>query len=277
MRARLLVAMALSVSAAQLVSAETVPLPTQRPATLDERFHIPEVAPAPSFVPLSLAPAPEFQAIPFPLPRPGPSACRLLLGEVAIYTALPPISGPGPCGATDVVRLEAIKMLGRPPISVNPPAILRCGLAQAVANWVRDDLAPGTAATLGASLTAIANFDSYSCRGRNRIPEAKLSEHGLANALDIRALRLSNGTVIEPTDAKVPRAFREAMRRSACDRFKTVLGPGSDGYHENHVHVDLAERRNGYRLCQWQLDASPDIAHVPLPAPRPVMADRKPR
>src|SRR5262245_54894760 len=135
-RACLLLAVALSLGGAKLVAAETVPLPPERPATLDERFHVPAATAAPSFVPLSLAPAPEFQAIPFPLPRPGPSACRLQLGEIAIYTAVPPISGPGLCGAVDVVRLEAIKMPGRAPISLNPPAILRCGFAQAVAYWV---------------------------------------------------------------------------------------------------------------------------------------------
>jgi len=44
----------------------------------------------------------------------------------------------------------------------------------------------------------------------------------------------------------------------------TVLGPGSDGYHEEHIHLDLAERHNGYRICQWDVNLP-----VPLPRPRP--------
>jgi hypothetical protein len=40
-----------------------------------------------------------------------------------------------------------------------------------------------------------------------------------------------------------------------------VLGPGSDGYHEDHVHVDLAERRGGYRVCEWDVREPP--AHPP--------------
>ena len=52
------------------------------------------------------------------------------------------------------------------------------------------------------------------------------------------------------------------MRVSACRHFTTVLGPGSDGYHEDHVHVDLAERRNGFRLCQW------DVRDPETPLPR---------
>jgi hypothetical protein len=54
------------------------------------------------------------------------------------------------------------------------------------------------------------------------------------------------------------------MRRSACARFTTVLGPGSDGYHENHFHVDLAQRRGDYRLCQWNLPRPPEPVRHPL-------------
>jgi hypothetical protein len=32
--------------------------------------------------------------------------------------------------------------------------------------------------------------------------------------------------------------------------------------------VDLAERKSGYRICQWQM-RDPQTADVPLPRPRP--------
>ena len=48
-----------------------------------------------------------------------------------------------------------------------------------------------------------------------------------------------------------------------------MLGPGSDWYHEDHVHLDLAERRSGYRICQWDIwDPLPKIAPL-LPVGRP--------
>jgi hypothetical protein len=193
--------------------------------------------------------------------------------------SLPPISGPGECGAPDVVRLEAVFLLDKARVPLMPPATLRCSMAEAIVNWVREEAAP-RALDLGAPLRAIENFDSYDCRGRNRIAGAKISEHGKGNALDIRALRLANGKRIELTDPQVPHGFREDMRKSVCARFTTVLGPGSDGYHENHVHVDLAERRGGYRLCQWELHdpeearVSEDPGHVPLPPPRPKLEER---
>jgi hypothetical protein len=49
-----------------------------------------------------------------------------------------------------------------------------------------------------------------------------------------------------------------------------VLGPGSDGYHEEHIHLDIAERSHGYRICQWNvLDPGPIAMAVPLPQPKP--------
>jgi hypothetical protein len=48
-----------------------------------------------------------------------------------------------------------------------------------------------------------------------------------------------------------------------------VLGPGSDWYHEDHIHLDLMERRNNYRICQWNVwDPLPQTAPL-LPAERP--------
>ncbi len=156
-------------------------------------------------------------------------------------------------------------------VPVSPPPILRCSMAGAVADWVRADLGPQLA-ELGAPLKAIENYDSYDCRGMNRVVGAKLSEHGKANALDVRSFTLADGRTVQPTNPAVSRAFREQMRASACARFMTVLGPGSDGYHEEHIHVDLAERHSGYRICHWEMREPPAIVDVPLPRPRPVIA-----
>src|SRR5207248_1900447 len=198
--------------------------------------------------------------------------CRLrLTGDLAVAPSLSTIEGPGECGADDVVRLEAVVLANKRHIAINPPAVLRCALAEAVVEWVREDIA-SAARELEAPLKSIDNYSSYDCRGRNRIAGAKLSEHGKANALDIRSFRLTNGAVIEPTDPHVAKNFRENLRKSTCSRFTTVLGPGSDGYHENHIHVDLAERRGGYRMCQWDVrepDEELGAAAVPLPKPRP--------
>src|SRR5712664_1041726 len=153
-------------------------------------------------------------------------------------------------------------------VSVKPAAILRCAMASAIADWIRTDMAP-LAANLGSVISDLDNFDSFDCRGRNGVTGAKLSEHGRANALDVRGLKLANGQSISLTDRTVSRELRESVLHSVCARFSTVLGPGSDGYHEEHIHLDLMERHNNYKICQWNVwDPLPQIAPL-LPLERP--------
>ena len=200
---------------------------------------------------------------------PEPSACRLALTEqIAIAPSIPDIHGAGGCGGEDLVRLEAIVLPDKQRVPVKPAAILRCKMATAIAEWVRSDIAP-LAQGLGSTISDLDNFDSFECRGRNRVVGAPLSEHGRANALDVRAFKLANGKSISLTDRTVPRELRETVLHSVCARFSTVLGPGSDWYHEDHIHLDLMERRNNYRICQWNVyDPLPQVAPL-LPAVRP--------
>jgi hypothetical protein len=185
---------------------------------------------------------------------------------------LPALTGSGECSVDDAVRLEAVWLADKTRVAVTPPAVLRCIFAEAIVHWVREDLALA-ARSLGSPLKSIDNYAAYDCRGRNRIVGVRLSEHGKANALDIRSLKLANGTVVELTDPHVTKELRERLRKNACARFMTVLGPGSDGYHENHIHVDLAERAGGHRMCQWDVrEVGEEVAQVPLPPPRPAAA-----
>ena len=204
-----------------------------------------------------------------PEPSPQPSACRLALTDaIAIAPSIPDIHGAGGCGGEDLVRLEAVVLPDKRQVSVKPAAILRCAMATALADWIRTDIAP-LATSLGSAISDLDNFDSFECRGRNRVAGARLSEHGRANALDVRALKLANGRSISLTDRMVPRELRETVLHSVCARFSTVLGPGSDGYHEDHIHLDLMERRGNYRICQWDVwDPLPQTAPL-LPAERP--------
>jgi hypothetical protein len=252
--------LALLVFTADIAAAKDVPLPRARPAdrAIGEAVRSqPEPAP-----PIEVTDA----------PQPAPSACRLrLTSELAIAPSVPAMTGPGECGGPDLIRLEAVMLPDAKggKVALNPPAVVRCGMAEAIVHWIRD-LAPA-AAELGSPLKAL-DGSSYECRSRNHVAGAKLSEHGRANAFDLLRVKLVNGKTIDPTDRTAPTEFRTSMRQSACARFTTVLGPGADPSHENHVHVDLAERRGGYRMCQWDVrEPAPAkvAALVPLPPPRP--------
>ena len=218
------------------------------------------------------------QHVPLPRPRPfiegeaapanpdvsTPSACRLRLTSEAVAPAVASIDGPAECGGEDLVRLEAVILPNKGNrVAITPPAILRCAMAEAIADWVRKDLTPLAELSFGSPPRSMQSYTGYNCRPRNNIVGQMTSEHGKGNALDVGAIRLSNGKTIDLADRNLALDIHESLKRSACGRFFTVLGPGSDPYHENHVHLDLRERRNGYRICQW------DISPVPLPQPRP--------
>jgi hypothetical protein len=259
--------------------------------------------PAPVVLPQEFAPPQEAYAA-FPeepvaaAAPPAPSACQVRLAKIAVFQPLPTLVGPGECGAVDAVHLDAVILPDQSKVAVTPAGILRCPMAEELARWVRDDVAP-TATKLGSPLRVLDNFDSYECRGRNRVRGATLSEHGRADAIDVRLFKLADGRSLTLTDVNVDKAWRETIKASVCARFSTVLGPGSDGNHEEHIHLDLAERRNNYKLCEWDVRVPPPVAQaqdaappaaaaaaegdddtalipldmVPLPRPRPKLAE----
>jgi hypothetical protein len=193
----------------------------------------------------------------------------LRLARIARFSHRLTLNGPDQCGAANIVRLERIIMPNGSLVAILPPAILRCPMAEAVVNWVRSDLGPATA-ELNSSLAAVTNHGSYDCRSRNGVVGAKISEHGRGNAIDLGPITLRNGAMIDLTNRSTPKSLRRGLKDATCRRFKTVLGPGSDAYHVDHIHVDLAERTNGYRMCQWDVQGPEPVAEVPMPPPKPV-------
>jgi hypothetical protein len=227
-----------------------------------------------------------------------PSDCDTQLAKIAVVRPLGGLVAPGECGAPDAVEMTGVILSDATKIAITPPATLRCTMATAVAQWVREDIAPAATKIVGSRLRVLENMGSYECRGRDRVRGATLSEHGRANALDVHAFKFADGARLVLADLNASKEFRDAVRMSACARFNTVLGPGSDEDHAEHVHVDLEERRNNYKICEWDVivpiaqakaKAEPEgqaqaasavqaeaaaipLDQVPLPLPRPVMA-----
>lgn len=80
-----------------------------------------------------------------------------------------------------------------------------------------------------------------------------MSEHGYGNALDIAAFTLESGRKVTVANGwsgrQDERGFLRTVRAEACDDFMTVLGPGSDRHHRDHIHLDLQVRRSGNHYC----------------------------
>lgn len=202
-----------------------------------------------------------------------PTDCDRRLVDVSEHVLMPRLIGPGACGGGDMVELSAVRLADKSRVAVNPPAMITCAMAELLSGWLREEVAPAVA-KLGSTLVAVENYDAYECRSRNRIVGAKLSEHSHGKALDVRALHLADGRRLALTDVHVDKPLREGLQATACHRFTTVLGPG-DPFHAGHIHLDVIERRNGYRVCQWNvLEPPPPPETVPLPRPRPAIAAR---
>jgi hypothetical protein len=122
---------------------------------------------------------------------------------------------------SDVVKVDAVILPHKHSVVFSPPVTLRCPTADTVAQWISNDVAP-TIAALGTSLRSVESLDSFDFRPRNGIAGPKISEHGHANALDVRSFKLTNGGLIELNNASVAKSLRERLRDSACARFSIL-------------------------------------------------------
>ena len=159
----------------RLAIAEDAPLPRPRPPIWSEPHTFREAA-GPDFNSTDVTSA--------------PTECDQRLQGIAVIELLPRLMGPDACGGDDIVRLQAVIRAGNDArIELKPAPILRCAFAESLAGWLRDEAAP-RADKLGAALRSVETYDAFECRGRNRVPGAKLSEHGKANAVDLRSFTL---------------------------------------------------------------------------------------
>lgn len=156
--------------------------------------------------------------------------------------AIGPVPGNGACGIDDAVRVISVSG-----VALSQQPTIDCTTAKALNSWVREGVIPAVGNT-GGGVAKINIVAHYICRGRNNKKGARLSEHSFGRAVDVAAIVLKDGTRLTVEDhwssGKYGKIIK-AMHKSACGPFGTVLGPGSDGYHEDHLHVDTARYRGG--------------------------------
>lgn len=184
------------------------------------------------------------------------AACRLALSHLGtVYEERPEITEKDnpDCGIAKPLHVTEIL----PGLELEGGAIMRCDTARALGFWAQEFLRPASVSLPGSPrLTALQLGTHYDCRARNGTKEnqPKLSEHALGNAIDIAGFVFDQGppVPVEPREdnGDLYEAFQRAARASACLYFSTVLGPGSNAAHDNHLHLDVISRKNGWRLCQ---------------------------
>lgn len=146
-----------------------------------------------------------------------------------------------------------VQALSARAVEITPPATLACPLVSALEDWLAQGVQPAALRWFGQPVAEIKQISAYSCRGMNGQRGAKISEHAFGNALDIAAFTLADGRRITVREGwrglPEERAFLRDVQSSACERFSTVLGPGSNIYHYDHLHVDLMRRPSGRAVC----------------------------
>jgi hypothetical protein len=149
------------------------------------------------------------------------------------------------------------------PVALKPVATLACPIVSVLDRWLADSVQPAAMRWFGARVVEIKQISAYSCRGRNGDGSNRISEHAFGNALDIAAFTLADGRriVVETGWHGLPeeQGFLRDVQAAACRQFTTVLAPGSNPAHYNHIHVDL-RRRAGRDICSPHAVSGEEIA-----------------
>jgi hypothetical protein len=140
------------------------------------------------------------------------------------------------------------------PVAVKPAATLACPIVSVLDHWLADSVQAAAQRWFGARVVEIKQISAYSCRGMNGDPRAHISEHAFGNALDIAAFTLADGRRISVKDGwkglPEEQGFLRDVQAAACQQFTTVLAPGSNVYHYDHIHVDLMRRASRRFICE---------------------------
>jgi len=179
------------------------------------------------------------------------------------------LEGPGICGLTKPFRVTALQGGA---VAFNATATLDCPMVAELDAWLADVVQPAAQARFGQRVAQINSMGSYACRGMNNQRGAQLSEHSFGNALDIGGFVLADGREITLVrdwwrGDEQAQAFLMDVHRGSCEHFSTVLSPGSNAFHYNHIHVDLAQHgRSGRSICKPtpQETIAPPAPETPL-------------
>ena len=177
--------------------------------------------------------------------------CQVLMKDIdASVTPIKPIRR-GACGTPAPLKVRAVgEHQGPHSLKVTPPATLNCQTTARFAKWVKKKLQPLAIKHLNSPVSMVHNVASYSCRHRYNDKTRKLSEHALANALDIAGFTLKDGrtvSVLKHWDEEGDLgAFLKTVHAAACEDFVVVLGPEANEAHKNHFHFDLGR----YKVCE---------------------------
>ena len=218
---------------------ETPPLPPPRP---DRAVPLPPAAPDRKEQPgeaSTTGMAPE--------PVKVDTACIERLTRLGLRFEARPAVQEGACSVQTPVLVSALP----DGVAVAPASLMTCPLAESLARWMGEAVRPEAESHFQSAPTKLLIGTSYQCRDQRS--GAKLSEHAFGNGVDVMGFEFAKRpplAVGAHADGSPEAAFQSAVQKAACPIFATVLGPGSDADHGDHLHLDMRARKGDYRICQ---------------------------
>jgi hypothetical protein len=165
----------------------------------------------------------------------------------------PPLAGEG-WGGGPPLGPPAMTTASAGPVAVRPAATLACPIVAELDKWISEAVQPAALKWFRQPVVEIKQISSYSCRGMNGDPNAHISEHAFGNALDIAEFDLADSHRISVQygwhGTPEEQGFLRDVQGAACGDFATVLAPGANIYHYNHIHVDLMRRARRPVICE---------------------------
>ncbi|HEY8273434.1 MAG TPA: extensin family protein [Pseudolabrys sp.] len=165
-----------------------------------------------------------------------------------------PVYQPSQRSAPVLGPARAPQMVVASSATLTPAATLACPLVSALDRWMSDGVQPAAMRWFGSQVAEIKQISSYSCRGMVGSGGSGVSEHAFGNALDIAAFTFADGRRVTVQEGwhgtPEEQGFLRDVHLAACDNFSTVLAPGYNAAHYNHIHVDLMRRASGERPCR---------------------------
>jgi hypothetical protein len=128
---------------------------------------------------------------------------------------------------------------------------MACPVAEGLARWVSDVVVPEADRLFQSAPTKLLIGTSYQCRDQRS--GGKLSEHAFGNGVDVMGFEFAQRSALAidtHAEGSPEAAFQATVQKEACPIFSTVLGPGSDAAHGDHLHLDMRVRKANYRICQ---------------------------
>ena len=191
---------------------------------------------------------------------------RKLVQETDDMTRKRPINN-GACGMD--TPFEVLAFSGGT-VRMKTQQTLACPIIPAIEAWIAEVVQPAASLYYGTRVVEMYT-GSYSCRGRNNQRGAKLSEHSFGNAFDVLSFTFENGQTVTVKNGWVrsdaERNFLREVFVASCTYFTTVLGPGSDAYHADHFHLDLARHDQNWtsHYCRPVLKYTPSLQYPRAP------------